>query len=214
MEMKKRIFKWGPFVYNGMMSPEDLKLLNKLCIKNKKLDARKTLAATIKQEYFINLKKFHEITLKYYKDFIIDFSKYYNTGVTNLNLESAWVNFMKAGECNPPHIHTGCNLSSVWFVKVPEKLRKEHAKYQGTIKDGGPGAISFMHGSHSQFCIDEQRVFPEEGMFFIFPFNLKHYVTPFLSKVERVSVAANYTINVTSKAKHSGFFGFYEKNKI
>ena len=44
-------------------------------------------------------------------------------------------------------------------------------------------------------------------------FNLKHYVTPFLSKVERVSVAANYTINVTSKSKHSGFFGFYEKKR-
>ena len=83
MEMKKRIFKWGPFVYNGMMSPEDLKLLNKLCIKNKKLDARKTLAATIKQEYFINLKKFHEITLKYYNDFIIDSTEYLKIKTTS-----------------------------------------------------------------------------------------------------------------------------------
>lgn len=34
---------------------------------------------------------------------------------------------------------------------------------------------------------------------FYFPYNVKHYVSPFLSKCVRISVAANYTIDVTNE---------------
>ena len=119
---------------------------------------------------------------------------------------------MKAGESNPPHIHTNCNLSSVCFLKIPNELKKENSKYKGTVTNGGPGSICFMNGTFSPMAIDEVRWFPQEGDFFIFPYNVKHYVSPFISKCVRVSVAANYTIDVTNeKQKTAGFFGTYEK---
>ena len=94
-----------------------------------------------------------------------------------------------------------------------DKLKKENLKYKGTVVGGGPGSICFMHGAFSPMAIDEVRHFPEEGDFFIFPYNVKHYVSPFLSKCVRISVAANYTIDVTNeKQKSACFFGSYEKN--
>ena len=32
---------------------------------------------------------------------------------------------MKPGEYNPPHIHSNCDLSSVLFISIPEKLKKK-----------------------------------------------------------------------------------------
>jgi hypothetical protein len=37
---------------------------------------------------------------------------------------AAWVNFMKEGESNPPHIHHNCHLSSVLVLDVPDKIKK------------------------------------------------------------------------------------------
>jgi|TARA_R100000149_G_scaffold5315_1_gene1460 hypothetical protein len=211
MEIEAKYHFCGPYLFSAKLTPKDLKDIYKLCIKDKKKDASRSLAAHIKEEYFIDLRKFHEITKKYYPAYIKGFEKFYNTKAINFNLEVAWVNFMKAGESNPPHIHTGCNLSSVWFIKVPDKLKKENEKYRGTIAKGGPGSLSFICGSSSPMFLDERRFFPEEGEFFIFPYNLKHYVSPFLSKCERVSVAANFTIDVTAEEKYQGYFGNYKK---
>ena len=205
-------YNWGPLLYQSKLLPEDTKNILKICVKDKKHSAVKSLAANIKQEFFIDGKKFMQITEKYYQDYIKTFEKYYETNVPNLNLETVWVNFMKSGESNPPHIHTNCNLSSVWFLKIPNELKKENSKYKGTVTNGGPGSICFMNGTFSPMAIDEVRWFPQEGDFFIFPYNVKHYVSPFISKCVRVSVAANYTIDVTNeKQKTAGFFGTYEK---
>ena len=213
MALESIQYSWGPLLYKGKLSPEDTKKILKICVKNKKFDAVTSLAANIKEEFFINKMKFMEITKNYYPSYIKKFEEYYDTGVPNLNLDSDWVNFMKSGESNPPHIHVNCNLSSVWFLKIPDKLKKENLKYKGTVVGGGPGSICFMHGAFSPMAIDEVRHFPEEGDFFIFPYNVKHYVSPFLSKCVRISVAANYTIDVTNeKQKSAGFFGSYEKN--
>jgi len=205
-------YNWGPLLYKGKLSSEDIKKILKICVKNKKWNAVSSLAANIKEEFFIDQKEFMNITEKYYHDYIKNFERYYDTAVPNINLETVWVNYMKAGESNPPHIHTNCNLSSVWFLKIPNKLKQENLKYKGTVVNGGPGSICFMHGAFSPMAIDEVRYFPEEGDFFIFPYNVKHYVSPFLSTCVRISVAANYTIDVTNeKQKTAGFFGSYEK---
>ena len=45
----------------------------------------------------------------------------------------AWVNFMVAGEFNPPHIHSACDFSSVLFIKIPKNLEKENKKWMRRI---------------------------------------------------------------------------------
>ena len=104
-------------------------------------------------------------------------------------ISSAWVNFMKAGEFNPPHIHDDCDFSSVLFVKVPEKLKEENKKFPGAGK--GPGSISFMYGEERPHSMTYKGFFPEEGDLYIFPADLEHWVYPFISKGERISISAN-----------------------
>ena len=54
------------------------------------------------------------------------------------------------------------------------------------------GTISFFYGTPNFYNIECQEFFPEEGMLYLFPKDLKHFVSPFFSKCERVSVAANF----------------------
>ena len=109
----------------------------------------------------------------------------------------AWVNFMVAGEFNPPHTHMSCDFSSVLFVKVPEGLKEEHKKFTGT--GGGPGALSFMQGGAQNFSISHINLLPEEGDFYMFPATLTHFVSPFTSKGERISISANFKFDLKRK---------------
>ena len=104
----------------------------------------------------------------------------------------AWANFMVAGEFNPPHRHDKCDFSSVLFVKIPETLKEENKNFKGT--GAGPGSISFTYGDARSFSITSKDFFPEEGEFFIFPADLTHFVPPFLSKGERISLSANFRL--------------------
>jgi hypothetical protein len=99
---------------------------------------------------------------------------------------------MVAGEFFPPHIHTGCDFSSVLCVKTTEKLKEEHKKFSGI--GAGPGAIEFCYGEFSPYSIASKQHFPEEGDFFIFPAALKHFVTPFISPGERITISADFKL--------------------
>ena len=129
-----------------------------------------------------------------------DYLKAFQNAYQNFNgdpcpsfkVNQAWVNFMKAGDFNPPHVHNNCTFSSVLYTSVPETLKEERKQYKGTLKGGGAGAISFLNGEMVEHSRSMQTVFPEEGDFFMFPSDLTHVVWPFKSDCERISVAANY----------------------
>ena len=104
----------------------------------------------------------------------------------------AWANFMKAGEFNPPHTHGNCDFSSVLFIKIPEALKEEHKKFRGN--GGGPGAITFTYGETHPYAIAGKGFFPQEGDLYIFPATLTHFVSPFLSLEERISLSANFRL--------------------
>ena len=87
MALESIQYSWGPLLYKGKLSPEDTKKILKICVKNKKFDAVTSLAANIKEEFFINKMKFMEITKNYYPSYIKKFEEYYDTGVPNLNLD-------------------------------------------------------------------------------------------------------------------------------
>ena len=104
---------------------------------------------------------------------------------------SVWVNYMKAGDYNPTHIHTGCEFSSVLYTSIPKSLKREAKNH--IANSSVPGSISFTAFiNHSPSHFGSVKYFPEEGDFFIFPFDVNHEVFPFKSKGTRISIAANF----------------------
>ena len=187
-----KFFYLGPLLFKIKLNPQDLKKCAKLCSK-KESAVNEMLAGIIKHEHYVNHHVFHKILDPYIGSFRRAYNQWYGNMLRNpLTMQLAWVNFMRAGEFNPPHVHTNCDFSSVLFVKIPEKLKEEHKKFVGT--SGGPGAISFLYGESRAHTITHKDFLPEEGDFFMFPGNLTHYVFPFLCAGERISMSANFRL--------------------
>ena len=47
-----------------------------------------------------------------------------------------WSNFMRPGDANPIHIHQNCDWSSVLYIDIPAKLRKEQDAWIQLQKEG------------------------------------------------------------------------------
>jgi len=185
-------FYWGPLLFQIKLQLEDLKECAKLCSKKSSL-VNNTLAGVIKHEHYVSPSQYNKIIDPYLNSFRHAYHHWYAEPLTKkIMTVTAWVNFMVAGEFNPPHIHTQCDFSSVLFVKVPEKLKEENKKFTGT--GGGPGSISFTYGETQPHSTSHKNLFPEEGDFFIFPATLVHFVCPFMSKEERISISANFRL--------------------
>ena len=105
-----------------------------------------------------------------------------------MNLDKLWINFMKKGEFNPVHDHSG-NISFVIYTSVPNEILMENKDFKG--KGSGPGCISFFHGENSENYRSEYHFLPKRGYMFIFPAWLKHWVCPFQSDCVRISVSGN-----------------------
>ena len=192
-----QLFNWGPLLCKIKLDPDDLKKYSDLCSKKTSF-ANKNLAGLIKHEREMDIQKYGEIINPYVMNFYEAFQRW--CGVpppAKMLIMRAWVNFMVAGEFNPPHTHMNCDFSSVLFVKIPEALKEEHKKFTGT--GGGPGAISFIHGGAQNFSISHINLLPEEGDFYMFPASLTHFVSPFTSKGERISISANFRFDLKRK---------------
>lgn len=181
----------GPLIFKTKISNTDLKDISFLCKKDKSKDFRRHLAGHLEHEYLIDNKKIQLILIKYLENHKKAYEHFYNEPYPGkITCNSAWVNYMKSGETNPLHIHTECQFSSVIFLKIPEGLKEENKKYLG--KGKGPGNLSFQISSVSEYYIHNIFIMPEVGDFFIFPWNLKHFVSSFKSKGERISLACNF----------------------
>ena len=199
--MKIKFPYWGPFVLEGQVEPE---LANILLEKGnesreKNLDYRSRLAGMIDYEYYYE---------DYKEWFIPHFTPYINLYIEALITnwiptfplphrsiiewwsDSLWINYQKANEYNPPHNHSG-DLSFVIYLQVPDEIKKENKKMKKIHRNDGPGMIHFEYGQHIDFSIGAFSKLPEVGDIFIFPAWLTHYVFPFKSDVERISVSGN-----------------------
>ena len=181
---------FGPLVAHTVVTKDQLKDLKNIC--NKKISHAKSLAGHFETEYRIDHEKYGKIISPQLQEYKGLYKHFYNNELTSIEPDIAWVNYMKAGDYNPPHLHTKCRFSSVLFLQIPKKLKQEHENFKGTSE--GPGALAFIYGENiGEDNIDHYAKFPEEGDMFIFPSFLKHYVHPFKTKnVERISIAANY----------------------
>tara|TARA_R110000824_G_scaffold51756_1_gene144109 strand:+ start:175 stop:792 length:618 start_codon:yes stop_codon:yes gene_type:complete len=185
-----QFFHWGPMLFKIKLPSQDLKKCAQLCSKKSSF-VNDTLAGVIKHEHYISSQKFYDAIDPYLISFRQCFKQWYGKPlIPNIIINTVWVNFMKAGEFNPPHIHENCDFSSVLFVKIPEKLKEENKNFKGS--GSGPGTLSFMYGEPQVHSMYAKNFFPEEGDFFIFPATLTHFVAPFMCKEERISIGANF----------------------
>jgi len=196
------ILTWGPCVAKMKMTDAFHKALME------EADASQTesqlyqhrLAGIIKKEYelkdYTKVQPFISDIVRIY-DHIWD--KWRNADKPSKNqylINALWVNYQRQYEFNPPHDHSD-DLSFVAYLRIPEELKKEYKAYKG--KSSGPGGISFLYGEGNRQAITYQAYFPEEKDFFIFPAWLKHWVAPFMSDVERVSVSGNIASHIPFK---------------
>jgi uncharacterized protein (TIGR02466 family) len=183
---------WGPFVYCGILDGKTIESVKKLCKKNKKNSANAKLAGHLQNQFDIDMNKYMDLISPWIREYIEKAELFYNRSIANsVTIKSAWVNFMQPKEFNPPHVHTDCHLSSVMFLDVPD-LTDEIKEYKGTHH--GPGALEFLYGEERYLNNHYYCVHPVKGEFYIFPANVKHFVSPFKTKGERISVAANFLI--------------------
>ena len=101
-----------------------------------------------------------------------------------MDINSIWVNEMKAGDYNPVHIHKGklyTGLSSVMILKLPKDMGPELARpdlpMNGQLQIMGNAAGQFAHTDYSP----EMKI----GDFYVFPYDIRHCVYPFANKKEK-----------------------------
>ena len=191
--MQARFHYWGPLLVSFKVNEKELNQIKKLCSKKGK-PYNRNLVGVIKDEHEIDALKYDKILKPYTLGYQTTFAHFRGFELKGtIQCSTAWVNYMKATEYNPPHTHGNCEMSSVLFVTIPPKLKKENEEWKKhNTHYSGPGTISFFYGTPNFYNIECQEFFPEEGMLYLFPKDLKHFVSPFFSKCERVSVAANF----------------------
>ena len=198
-----QILTWGPCVLKLKITDEFFELLKKESEASVKEELSYThrLAGIIQKEYKLRDLK---IIQPFMKDLVNIYDqvwdKWRNSDKPSKNkylIKAMWVNYQRQHEFNPPHDHSD-DLSFIVYLKIPKEIKEEYDNYKG--KSSGPGGISFIYGEGNRQAITYQAHFPEEKDLFIFPALLKHYVAPFKSDVERISVSGNLAskVDITS----------------
>jgi len=200
-EIKYNFYHWGPFLFHSTMDKELSELMieegQKVRGKSDELYTHK-LAGHLSEQYKLDRDKIMPKLAVFLEGYTIGYNKWRGGGgmKPKAKLLSMWINYMKAGDFNPPHSH-GADLSFVAFPDVPKEIEKECAAFKGTMR--GPGGISWTYGEGDRTCISVVHQLPKTGDLYIFPASLKHYVFPFKSPVTRVSVSGNILFDQDSR---------------
>jgi len=106
-------------------------------------------------------------------------------------IKEAWiVRMLDRGEFNPMHIHTNCKISSIGYLKIPENYE------EAISKDEHCGRLNFIGGMPLDFASGMLQIYPQVGMYYIFPWYLYHAVCPLgeFPIGERRSFSINFTV--------------------
>ena len=199
---------WGPFVMKTKLPDYIIKKL-KIEGKKAKESYNHQLAGHLDNQFLYSKK-----TQKWFYDEIQPVIQSYREGhskfhgINNLNIElfadDLWVNYMKPGDFNPLHTHSG-DYSFVLFLDVPKQLKEEQEKFKGTSAEPGSLLFEYTQQAKPRWATTGISVLPETGDFYMFPALLQHWVAPFKSKVTRVSVSGNMRIENKNKFRHDYF---------
>ena len=200
-EIKYNFYHWGPFLFHSTIPTElcELMLEEGLKVRGKSDELYNTkLAGHMGEQYKLSRDKIMPKLELFLDAYSIGYNQWRGGGgmKPQAKLLSLWINYMKAGDFNPPHSHGG-DLSFVAFPDVPKEITDECAEFKGTMR--GPGGISWIYGEGDKTCISVVHQLPVTGDIYIFPAALKHYVFPFKSPVTRVSVSGNIILDQDSR---------------
>ena len=93
-----------------------------------------------------------------------------------VTINSMWIVEQQAGEYNPLHVHTNCDVSSVMYLKVPKFLPSEK---RDRDDDGAILFVGSSGGGESKLKTATVKIIPHPGQFFIFPSHMQHAVYPY-----------------------------------
>ena len=125
-----------------------------------------------------------EDILKWFYSIFDHYLKWNKTGKYNIDINSIWVNEMKAGDYNPVHIHQGklwTGLSSVMILKLPKDMGPELARPDQPMN----GRLQILGSVNGQFVKADYSPQVKIGDFYVFPYDMRHCVYPFTNKKEK-----------------------------
>jgi len=111
--------------------------------------------------------------------------------VHRLNDMSIWANINPKGSYNTAHDHPGCDLSGVYYVKVPKGEC-------GNIAFNDPrSALTYGNSFVVERYVGGDSIprFPIEGNMYIFPSSLKHDVSTNQTNEDRISLSFNLILD-------------------
>ena len=121
-------------------------------------------------------------------------------------INSAWIVSQYENEYNPLHNHTGCDISAVIYLKVPDvKGRRNLESKKGKVDNDGD--ITFIHSAmgNRNFDVFEKGIInmtPVPGLLVMFPSYLMHTVYPFIGEGERRCLPFNAVYRIMNKDKN------------
>ena len=186
-------YSFGPYLAQFDVDPQFVKDLLKLGRKLKtKWNERLVGRIQYERRYDRNTEWIVKGFGPYVQGWMDGWKKYAETphwdkDLTGWKFDNLWCNIQKAGEYNPIHTHNHCDLSFVLFAQLPKNMLNETA-----FPNSAPnGSLTFIYGEKHDMVITDRIVQPRINTLFIFPANLRHHVTTFKSKGERISIAGN-----------------------
>ena len=236
---------FGPGILRGQLSNELLDNFTKLSeeVIDKKMKSwNPSLVGAIDDEWKIPELLYKDFKIDSFLDSVIlgytqglyqDLQKFDSGYLKNNNIKEfssevvrgdGWINYMTEGEYNPIHIHSGCSLSSIFYIndyvgdepiasKGNPNCEDGHTTFVYGSKPGGfqrkqyvrrdeTGAhietakVQYFDGIHER---GHWSIKPKKGEFYIFPAHLYHMVYPFKGKKKRITASINYGVNLNKK---------------
>ena len=169
-------------------------------------NANKQLAGKIPDEVSLffagpNSEKLHqhsyvsEDVLKWFYSIFDHYLKWNRTQDYTMNINSIWVNEMKAGDYNPVHIHQGklfTGLSSVMILKLPKDMGPEITRPDQPMN----GQLQILGSAAGQFVTADYSPKMKIGDFYVFPYDMRHVVYPFTNKkAKRRTLVCNVDVD-------------------
>ena len=172
-------------------------------------NANKQLAGKIPDEVSLffsgpNTEKMHahsyvsEDVLKWFYSVFDHYLKWNKIQEYHMDINSIWVNEMKAGDYNPVHVHKGklyTGLSSVMILKLPKDYGPELTQPDKPMN----GRLQILGNASGQFVKADYSPQVKIGDFYIFPYDMKHVVYPFTNKkAKRRTLVCNVDVTYNS----------------
>ena len=112
---------------------------------------------------------------------------------TYFESKSAWFVRQYENEYNPIHVHTGCHLSCIGYLKIPKAIEKDQQNDPKNWRNTTHGMTEFVYGMPYDIVptATNFRIKPQVGDFWLFPSTLQHLVYPFQTRGERRSFSMN-----------------------